>query len=304
MKTPSTRNKTIVPFLGTGIGLRPAHYNNILEQKPSHLWFEAISENYMGIESEGGGRPIQILEKVRQDAEIVLHGVSLSIGSVDPVNKDYIKRLKKLIGEIQPAWVSDHLCWTGVDGENLHDLLPLPYTEEALNHLVSKVNEVQDRLGCRMFLENPSSYLSFTHSEMKEWEFIAELAIRTDSGILLDVNNIYVSAMNQNFDPIVYLDSIPKDRVGQIHLAGHSNQGKYLLDTHDHPVSEPVWDLYKKSIERFGPISTLIEWDANIPEYSILENEALRAREIQSDILNRQNIPATTKTEVLNEHRT
>lgn len=285
MEKPKIGNSALVPFLGTGIGLRPTHYQFVLETKPQTPWFEAISENYMGIESGSGGRPFRVLEKIRQDREIVLHGVSLSIGSIDPLDQGYLKRLKRLVDKIQPAWISDHLCWTGVEGENLHDLLPLPYTEEALSHLVSRIDQVQNFLGRRVLFENPSSYLGFTHSEMTEWEFLAELANRADCGILLDINNVYVSSMNQCFNPYAYLDAIPKGRVGQMHLAGHSNQGKFLLDTHDHPVSESVWDLYRKAIERFGAISTLVEWDAKIPEFSVLENEARRATRIQTEVL-------------------
>lgn len=280
-KESVTRENSFFPFLGTGVGLRSTHYHHILETRPLMPWFEAISENYMGIESGSGGRPIQILEKLRVNHEIVLHGVSLSIGSTDPLNQDYLKRLKGLVKRIEPAWISDHLCWTGVEGENLHDLLPLPYTEETLDHLLPRVQRVQDLLGRRVLLENVSSYLTFKHSEMKEWEFLSELSRRADCGILLDVNNIYVSSMNQRFDPIEYLDGIPHERVGQMHLAGHSLQGKYLLDTHDHPVTDAVWDLYRKAVGRLGRVSTLIEWDASIPEFSVLKAEADHATQIQ-----------------------
>jgi uncharacterized protein (UPF0276 family) len=211
------------------------------------------------------------------------------VGSTDPLNQAYLKRLKTLADRIEPAWISDHLCWTGVEGENLHDLLPLPYTEEALHHLVPKVLEVQEYLGRRMLIENVSSYVSFEHSEMEEWEFLSELSRRADCGILLDINNIYVSAVNHGFNPDKYLEGIPIDRVGQMHLAGHSNQGKYLLDTHDHPVTDEVWELYRRALRRFGPVSTLIEWDAEIPEFPVLEAEANRAKEIQREELAQEN---------------
>jgi uncharacterized protein (UPF0276 family) len=270
------------PELGIGLGLRPAHYPHILAQRPAIGWYEAISENYMGIRSGAGGKPLRTLEAIRRDHAVVLHGVSLSIGSVDALDPRYLGDLKTLADRIEPAWVSDHLCWTGVEGENLHDLLPLPFTEETLGHLVPRIARVQEFLGRRILLENVSSYLTYAHSELKEWEFLSELCRRADCGILLDVNNIYVSSVNQGFDPRAYLGGSPVDRVGQMHLAGHSRQGEVLIDTHDAPVAEPVWALYASAVERFGRVSTLIEWDAKIPEFGVLEAEARRAAKIQA----------------------
>jgi uncharacterized protein len=264
--------------LGIGLGLRPPHYGELLQNRPPVDWLEAISENYMGIKGGAGGRPLHILEKLRQTYPIVLHGVSLSIGSTDPLDEDYLARLDQLIQRVEPAWVSDHLCWTGVAGENLHDLLPLPFTEEAMEHVVPRVERVQERLGRRMVLENVSSYLTFEHSEMQEWEFLSELARRTDCFLLLDVNNIYVSALNQGYSPADFLNGISKNRVAQIHLAGYSEQGKILIDTHDHPVSDPVWKIYAEAIQRFGAVSTLIEWDDKIPSLSRLIEEADKAK--------------------------
>lgn len=287
MKQFSTEH---VKCFGTGLGLRPVHYPHILQHsnsvKSSIPWFEAISENYMGTESGSGGAPIQTLEKIRTHHPIVLHGVSMSLGSVDPLNFDYLKKLKTLIHRIEPEWISDHLCWTGVMGENLHDLLPLPYTGEALDHLAERILYVQDFLGRRMLVENVSAYLNFKHSEMKEWEFLRELSIKADCGLLLDVNNIHVSAKNQGFNPHDFLDGIPPERVGQMHLAGYSIQNELLIDTHDHPVSNEVWTLYRAAVKRFGAIPTLIEWDASIPKFEVLEGEAIKANQIQKEVLN------------------
>lgn len=225
-----------------------------------------------------GGRPLYVLEKIRERYPVVMHGVSLSIGSTDPLDKGYLKRLKDLAERIQPAWISDHLCWTGVGGHNLHDLLPLPYTEETIHHLVDRIKEVQDFLGRQILLENVSSYMTFAASAMTEWDFLRGVAEEADCRILLDLNNIYVSAFNHSFDPVEYLEAVPADRVGQFHLAGHSDHGAYLLDTHDHPIKPAVWDLYTKALERFGPISTLIEWDEKIPPFPKLQESAERAR--------------------------
>jgi hypothetical protein len=267
--------------LGFGLGLRPVHYPEILEGNPRVDWFEAISENYM----VPGGRPLNMLMRVRERWPVVLHGVSLSIGSADPLDMDYLRRLKALADRVEPAWISDHLCWTGVNGINLHDLLPLPYTEEALDHVVSRLLQVQDRLGRRILLENVSSYVTFAQSAVPEWEFLAEVARRADCLLLLDVNNVYVSAFNHDFDPLAYLDAIPGDRVRQIHLAGHENNGTHIIDTHDHPVIDPVWSLYAEAIRRFGPIATMIERDDRIPPLAELESELDRARAVASDAL-------------------
>lgn len=264
-----------------GVGLRAPHYSYILENKPSISWFEAISENYMGLASGSGGKPIHILEKIRSHYPVVLHGVSLSVGSADKLNLNYLARLKALIERVEPLWVSDHLCWTGVNGENLHDLLPLPYTEEVLKHLTYKILQVQDFLKRPLIFENVSAYLSFEHSEMTEWDFLNEIAKRTNCGLLIDVNNIYVSSINQNFDPITYLKAIPKESVRQIHLAGHSKSGDCLIDTHEGPVTDKVWDLYSIATKLYGKIPTLIEWDDKIPEFSILKAEAERAEDLQ-----------------------
>jgi uncharacterized protein len=267
--------------LGFGLGLRPVHYPEILEGNPRVDWFEAISENYM----VPGGRPLNMLMRVRERWPVVLHGVSLSIGSADPLDSGYLDRLKALAERVEPAWISDHLCWTGVNGINLHDLLPLPYTEEALDHVVSRLLQVQDRLGRRILLENVSSYVTFAQSAVPEWEFLAEVARRADCLLLLDVNNVYVSAFNHDFDPLAYLDAIPGERVRQIHLAGHENNGTHIIDTHDHPVIDPVWSLYAEAIGRFGPVATMIERDDRIPPLSELEAELDRARAVAAEAL-------------------
>ncbi len=276
MPSHSTR-----PRLGHGVGLRRPHFQRVLSAPTGVDWFEVISENFM----VDGGRPLDVLDRVRADYPVVLHGVSLSIGSADPLDRGYLDRLAALAERVEPAWISDHLCWTGVGGRNAHDLLPLPYTDEALAHVASRVAQVQERLGRPIALENVSSYLTYTASRLSEWEFLAEVSRRAGCGILLDVNNIYVSSVNHGFDPVRYLDGIPADRVWQFHLAGHSDQGRYLLDTHDHPVPDPVWDLYRRAVERFGPVPTLVEWDDRIPEWDVLEAESARARRLQEEIL-------------------
>ncbi len=262
------------PSLGFGVGLRRQHYSYVLENQPKIDWFEVISENFM----VDGGRPLEVLEGVRGNYPIVLHGVSLSIGSVDPLNRQYLEKLATLARRFEPAWISDHLCWTGVGGRNLHDLLPLPYTEEAVRHVVSRVRQVQQILGRRILLENVSSYLRFEHSTLTEWEFLRAVAEEADCAILLDINNIYVSAFNHGFDPAVYLKAMPAERVMQFHLAGPSDHGSYLLDTHDHPVCEAVWALYEDAVRRFGKVPTLVEWDDNIPPFDTLAAAADEAR--------------------------
>jgi uncharacterized protein (UPF0276 family) len=237
-------------------------------------WFEVISENFM----VAGGRPLQVLEKVREHYPIVLHGVSLSIGSTDPLNRDYLGRLALLARRFEPAWISDHLCWTGVGGRNLHDLMPLPYTEEALRHVAKRIRTVQEILERPILIENVSSYMEFIDSTLTEWEFLAAVAQEADCGILLDINNIFVNAFNHRFDPMTYIDMIPVERVVQFHMAGHSEHGSFLLDTHDHPVREEVWSLYDYALRRFGPVSTLVEWDDNIPEFATLAATAEEAR--------------------------
>jgi len=263
--------------LGFGLGARPQHYDTLLgEQRGRVSWLEMLTENYL----VPGGRPLHYLERLRAEYPIVLHGVSLSIGSVDPLDERYLRDVRALADRVEPAWISDHLCWTGVDGLNLHDLMPLPYTEESLRHVVARVGEVQERLGRRFVLENVSSYVSYRQSGMTEWEFLREVAERADCLILLDVNNVYVSSINHGFDPLAYLRGIPVERVQQFHLAGHRRQGQYLVDTHDQPICEEVWQLYRAAVERFGPLSTMIERDDNIPEIEVLLAELERARAI------------------------
>lgn len=269
-----------LPYLGHGIGLRPPHYPRVLDGARAD-WFEVISENFM----IRGGRPLAILEQVRADRPVVLHGVSLSIGSTDPLNDRYLDELSALAARIEPAWVSDHLCWGSIGGHYAHDLLPLPYTEEALAHAVRRVEAVQERLGRRILVENVSSYVAFAHSAMPEWEFLAAVAERADCGILLDVNNVYVSSVNHGFDPAAYLAGVPRGRVGQVHLAGHSDHGTHLLDTHDAPVRAEVWDLYRAAVRRFGRVSTLIEWDDRLPPVEEVLAEAERARAAEARVL-------------------
>ena len=268
-------------YLGHGVGLRTKHFGAYLAGPPPVDWLEAISENFMA----PGGRPIAVLEKVRSDVPVVLHGVSLSIGSVDPLSDRYLEDLTALVRRIEPAWISDHLCWGTHGGRYVHDLWPLPYTEEALAHVTARVEHVQERLGRQILLENVSSYVAFKHSTMTEWEFLSEVARRADCGILFDVNNVYVSARNHGFDPLDYLAGIPAERVGQFHLAGHSDRGRYLLDTHDHPVPDAVWELYRAAVRRFGPVSTLIEWDDAIPPLERLLEESRRAAAIEAETL-------------------
>jgi uncharacterized protein (UPF0276 family) len=267
------------PNLGFGLGLRPKHYEPLLGDRLGTVdWLEALTENYLGL----GGRPLRYLERLREHYPIVLHGVSLSVGSSDPLDLEYLRELRTFADRLDAAWVSDHLCWTGVDGLNLHDLLPLPYTSEALDHLSKRITQVQEILGRRILIENVSSYVTFAESELTEHEFLAELAVRSDCLLLLDINNVYVSSINHDFDALAYLAALPVDRVQQIHLAGHSQQGLYLIDTHDAPVVEPVWDLYKSAIDRFGGVATMIERDDNIPPLDDLLAELDRARAIAS----------------------
>ncbi len=269
------------PYLGFGLGLRSQHYEDILNGNPAVDWFEVLSENYM----IGGGQPLHILDQIVERYPVVMHGVSMSIASTAPLNMEYLQSLKELAERVKPKWISDHLCWTGVHGVNLHDLLPVPYTEEALNHIVDRVKKVQDFLGRRLTLENVSSYVSFKESEMTEWEFISELVERADCWTLFDVNNVYVSAFNHGYDPIEFLNGIPADRVVQFHVAGHSHMDTFIIDTHDHEVCDEVWDLYKHALKRFGPVSTMIERDDNIPPLKDLLVELDTARSIASDIL-------------------
>ena len=272
----------MLPPLGFGLGLRTDHYIEIERDRPGAIdWLEIISENYM----VDGGRPLDWLDRIRAIYPMVMHGVSLSIGSSDPLDEAYLDRLSALAQRIEPAWISDHLCWTGYGGHNTHDLLPLPYTEEALAHVVERIGRVQERLGRRILIENVSSYVSFVESAMPEWEFIAEIARRADCLILLDINNIHVSGFNNGFDPQRYIDGIPVDRVQQFHLAGHEDNGTHIIDTHDHPVTDAVWNLYATAVRRFGPVSTMIERDDHIPPLPELLAELNRARAVAGDAL-------------------
>lgn len=264
--------------LGFGLGLRTDHYEAILNSEPAVDWFEIISENYL----VPGGKPLHYLDRVRERYPLVMHGVSLSIGSTDPLDMEYLKQLKALATRIEPAWISDHLCWTGVHGKNLHDLLPLPYTVETVDHVAARIRFVQDFLGRQILIENVSSYVNFSGSQMSEWEFLTAVCERADCLLLFDVNNIYVSSINHDFDPLAYLDGIPGKRVQQIHIAGHEDHGDYIIDTHDHPVADPVWDLYAEAIRRFGPVSTMIERDDNIPPLNELLEELDRARHLSA----------------------
>jgi len=268
-------NRFQLPNLGIGLGLRTVHYAHILENDPPVAWFEILSENYMQTE----GKPLYFLDRIAERHPIVMHGVSLSIGSAGPLDRAYLTELKALRDRTRARWVSDHLCWTGVAHKNTHDLLPVPYTEEALRHVVARVRAVQDFLGTPIALENPSTYAEFAGSTMKEWEFLARLAEDADCGLLLDVNNIYVSAFNHGFDPRTYLDAVPWDRVVQFHVAGHTNHGTHIVDTHIGPVLDPVWRLLGDAYARSGGASVLLEWDAEIPSFEETYAEALRARE-------------------------
>jgi len=262
------------PDLGFGIGLRTVHYEHILANQPKIDWFEILSENYLDTE----GRPLFVLDQVAERYPVVLHGVSMSVGSVDPVNVEYLNKLKALGQRINARWISDHLCWTGVSGMNTHDLLPMPYTDESLRHTANRVRQIQEILERPIALENPSTYLEFSGSTWNESDFLVQLAKEADCGILLDVNNVYVSSFNHGFNAEKYIDGIPADRVVQIHLAGHTHKGTHILDTHSDYVIDTVWDLYRYTYQRIGGVSTLLEWDASIPEFDIVHAEALKAK--------------------------
>jgi len=259
---------------GVGIGLRIPHYNHILEEKPVCDWFEIISENFM----VDGGRPLFVLDRILEQYRVVQHGVSMYFGSAEPLNREHLRRLKALVQRTRTPWLSDHLCWGSVDGTYSHDLLPMPYTFEAARKTAHKIREARDFLEVPVVVENVSSYAEFHASEMTEWQFLTEVVEQADCGILLDVNNIYVSSRNHSFDPFEYLGNVPHDRVAQIHIAGHSKYEKYILDTHDHPVVDPVWQLYARAIELIGPTATLLEWDDHIPSFEEVHAEALKAK--------------------------
>lgn len=270
-----------LPYLGFGLGLRKEHYNDIIETKPDVDWFEVLTENYL----VPGGKPLYHLDEIHKYYPMVMHGVSLSIGSSDPLNMSYLKQVKELASRIDTHWISDHLCWTGLDGINAHDLLPLPYTEEAINHVVERIQTVQDFLGRQILMENVSSYITYKQSgDITEWEFFTEVCERADCLMLLDINNIYVSAINHDFDPIDYLNNVPIERVQQYHLAGHSDYTDYVIDTHDHPIVDTVWELYKKAVTRFGKVSTMIERDDNIPPLNELLAELNKAKQLAAEI--------------------
>lgn len=266
--------------LGFGLGLRPIYYPDILERNPAVDWFEIISENYM----VPGGRPLVILDRIRASYPIVMHGVSMSLASVDQLDFDYLTALKALATRIEPAWISDHLAWTGVDGANLHDLLPIPFTSETLRHVAERIMRVQDFLGRRILVENASSYVSVEGSEMSEHEFLTELAESADCLLLLDVNNVFVSSFNHGFDPVRYIDTLPADRVQQIHLAGHSDYVTHKVDTHDHPVCGDVWELYAHARNRFGDVSSMIERDDQFPPFDELMREVEKMRGIAASV--------------------
>jgi uncharacterized protein (UPF0276 family) len=262
--------------LGCGLGLRPPHYDAAARGQIGVDWLELITENFM----VAGGNPRRVLRAARAHYPVVLHGVSMSLGSVDPLDERYLDRLAALAAEIEPAWISDHLCWSSFGGHTGHDLWPLPFTEEALAHVAGRIARVQERLGRRLLVENVSSYLTFRHSTISEWEYLGALAARADCGLLLDVNNVYVSAHNHGFDPGAFIDGLPAARIGQLHVAGHRREPTHLLDTHDHPVTAAVWDLQRRAVARTGPVATLLERDDDIPPLDELVAEARRAATI------------------------
>lgn len=269
------KNRFGLPELGTGIGLRTVHYAHILEHSPPVAWFEILSENYMLTQ----GRPLAILDEIAEKYPVAMHGVSMSIGSADALNMDYLRELKALKQRTKAKWVSDHLCFTGVTGKNTHDLLPMPFTEEALRHVIARVKQVQDFLDAPIALENPSSYLELANPDLPEWEFLATVAKEADCALLLDVNNVYVSSQNHGYDADEYLDAIPWDRVVQMHLAGHTDHGTHIVDSHIGPVPDPVWELFKKVRPRTSA-SVLLEWDAEIPEFEVVYEDAMRAETV------------------------
>lgn len=270
-----------LPDLGVGVGLRVPHYRDVIERRPPVDFFEIISENFM----VDGGNPVHHLERVLETHRLVQHGVSLSIGGPEPIDRAYLERLKRLVRKVQPPWVSDHFCWCGAGGAHLHDLLPLPYTDAAVQRVAERARMVQDFLEVRFALENTSSYLTYTSSSMSEWEFVSRVAEQADIGLMFDVNNVYVSAYNHGFDPYAFVRNVPHGRIVQIHLAGHTNLGTHIIDTHRGHVIDGVWDLYRETIELAGSIPTLIEWDDEIPELDVLLAEAEHARRVRERAL-------------------
>lgn len=270
-----------LPNLGFGLGLRAAHYRHILEHQPSVDWFEIISENYM----DSQGRPQHVLAQIVERYPVVMHGVSLSIGSTDPLNWEYLNKLKRLAAWTNAVWISDHICWTGVNGINGHDLFPLPYNEDSLRHVVERVKIVQDFLERPLILENPSSYVTFRDSTMTEWEFASALCRETDCGLLLDVNNVFVSCFNHDLDPEQFIRSLPHEHIVQFHLAGHTHCGTHVVDTHDDVVIDRVWELFQLAHQLTGGVATLLEWDANIPEFDVVHAEVLKARDLTMPVV-------------------
>jgi len=270
--------------LGHGIGLRTDHYSEVLDGQPSVDWFEVITENFL----VKGGNPRRVLREVRGRWPVAFHGVSMSLGGPDELDSDHLDAIATLAHEIEPAWISDHLCWSGYRRHRAHDLWPTPFTEEVINHFVGRIQQVQDRLKRRILVENVSSYIQFKSSALSEWQFVSEVVTRADCGLLLDVNNVYVNARNHGFDPVKYIDGLPAERIGQIHLAGHQDHGTHLLDTHDQPVLDPVWALYERVLRRCGrPVPTLVEWDDRLPPLGIVVAEAEKARALESSVLTR-----------------
>lgn len=275
-QTPSLAQQEQAIAERLGLGLRSQHFTHIIEQQPDVAWFEIISENFM----DSGGRPRQMLNKIAEHYPIVMHGVSLSIGSTDQLDRRYLDSLKKLADEIKPKWVSDHLCWTGTLNVNSHDLLPLPLTEESLKHVVERILRVQAFLQRPLVLENPSTYLSFKHSTIPEWEFLCELVAQTQCELLLDVNNVYVSSFNNHFDPQEYIQKLPHHAIRQMHIAGHQHCGDYIIDTHDQPVSDKVWPLFELAWKLTGGVDTCLEWDGNIPGFDGYLAELHKAKSV------------------------
>lgn len=278
-----------LPRLGLGVGLRSSHFDHILSEWPKVDWFEAITENFI----DSGGRPGWVIRQVAERYPVALHGVSLSIGSTDPLNMAYLKRLKYLADDIRAVWVSDHLCWTGVLGVNSHDLLPLPFNETTLNHVVERVRQVQDVLERPLILENPSSYIGFQQSTMGETEFLRALTEETGCGLLLDVNNVYVTCFNAGLDPLAYLEAFPFESVVQLHLAGHQHCGTHIVDTHDQPVCDATWELFRLVWQRLGGVSTLLEWDGDVPSFQRVHEEVLRASRFMEGAINHDRLQST-----------
>ena len=273
-------NRFRLPDLGLGIGLRSKHVRTILDEDPDVGFFEIISENFMRTR----GRPLEALDAIAERYPVTMHGVSLSIGSTDPLDFGYLKELKALAARCRSRWVSDHLCWTGLAGLNTHDLLPMPYTEESLRHVVRRTRQVSDFLERPLVLENPSSYVAFAASSMPEQEFMGRLVAEADCGLLLDVNNVYVSAFNHGFDAGAYVDAMPADRIVRVHLAGHTFKGTHILDTHGDRVVDPVWELYGRLVRRVGPVPTLLEWDEAIPAFDVVHAEARKALRYRGEV--------------------